>query len=101
MPVILATQEAEIRKIMVHSQPRQIVRETLSQKKKTKKGGASGVAQGVGPEYKPQYCKNKKCWKILDETGSPGMPITTELPAEVVLLPKSSTTVTTENPGRW
>jgi hypothetical protein len=39
MPVILATQEAEIRKIMVWSQPRQTVHETLSQKKGiTKKG---------------------------------------------------------------
>jgi hypothetical protein len=32
-PVILATQEAEIRRIMVQSQPRQRVHETLSQKK--------------------------------------------------------------------
>jgi hypothetical protein len=32
MPVILATQEAEIRRILVQSQPRQIVHETLSQK---------------------------------------------------------------------
>jgi hypothetical protein len=31
-PVILATQETEIRRIMVRSQPRQIVHETLSQK---------------------------------------------------------------------
>jgi hypothetical protein len=31
-PVILATQEAEIRRITVHSQPRQIVLKTLSQK---------------------------------------------------------------------
>jgi hypothetical protein len=31
-PVILATQEAEIRRIMVQSQLRQIVLETLSQK---------------------------------------------------------------------
>jgi hypothetical protein len=35
--VILATQEAEIRRIMVRSQPGQIVHETLSQKKKRKK----------------------------------------------------------------
>jgi hypothetical protein len=33
VPVILATREAEIRRIVVQSQPRQIVRETLSQKK--------------------------------------------------------------------
>jgi hypothetical protein len=30
MPIILATQEAEIRRIMVQSQPRQIILETLS-----------------------------------------------------------------------
>jgi hypothetical protein len=30
MPVILATQEAEIKRIMVQSQPEQIVQETLS-----------------------------------------------------------------------
>jgi hypothetical protein len=30
IPVILATQEAEIRRIVVQSQPGQIVRETLS-----------------------------------------------------------------------
>jgi hypothetical protein len=32
-PVILATQEAEIRRIKVQSQPRETVHETLSQKK--------------------------------------------------------------------
>jgi hypothetical protein len=37
MPVILATQEAEIRRIEVQSQPREIVLETLSQKPITKK----------------------------------------------------------------
>jgi hypothetical protein len=30
MPIILATQEAEIRRIVVQSQPRKIVHETLS-----------------------------------------------------------------------
>jgi hypothetical protein len=45
MPVILATQEAEIRKTAVQGQPRQIVRETLSQKLKTQK--RTGVAQMV------------------------------------------------------
>jgi hypothetical protein len=34
MPVILATQEAEVRRISVWGQPRQVVWETLSQKKK-------------------------------------------------------------------
>jgi hypothetical protein len=37
MPVILVTQEAEIRKIVVQSQSREIVRKTLSGKKSKKK----------------------------------------------------------------
>jgi hypothetical protein len=37
MPVILATQEAEIRRIMVRSQPGQIALETLSQKYQAQK----------------------------------------------------------------
>jgi hypothetical protein len=42
-PVILATQETEIRRIMVQSQPWQIVHKTLSRKKPfTKKGWWSG-----------------------------------------------------------
>jgi hypothetical protein len=39
MPVILATQEAEIMRISVQSQPRKIVCETLSQKTHHKKKG--------------------------------------------------------------
>jgi hypothetical protein len=57
-PIILATQEAEIRRFMVQSQPRQIVLMTLSQKNPLQKR-AGRVAQGVGPEFKPQYHKNK------------------------------------------
>jgi hypothetical protein len=41
-PVILGTQEAEIRRIAVRNQPGQIVCETLSQKKPSKKR-AGGV----------------------------------------------------------
>jgi hypothetical protein len=37
MPVILATQEAEIRRILIQSHPRQIVCQTLSQKYLTQK----------------------------------------------------------------
>jgi hypothetical protein len=37
MPIILATWEAEIRRIEIQSQPRQIVQETLSQKHPTQK----------------------------------------------------------------
>jgi hypothetical protein len=70
MPVILAVQEAEIRRIAVWSQPGQIVHETLSQKKKknpTQKR-ASGMAHGVGPEFKPQYHKKKN--KKIVYTGT-------------------------------
>jgi hypothetical protein len=54
MPVILATQEAEIRRISVKSQLRQIVHKTLSQKTPSQKR-AGGVAQSVGPEFNPYY----------------------------------------------
>jgi hypothetical protein len=56
-PVIPATWEVEIRKIVVQSQPRQIVHKTLSQKNHHKKR-TGGVAQGVDPEFKPQ-CQKK------------------------------------------
>jgi hypothetical protein len=58
-PVIPATQEAEIRRIAIGSQPGQIVLETLSQKNPSQKR-AGGVAQGEGPEFKPQYRKKQK-----------------------------------------
>jgi hypothetical protein len=59
MPVIPATQEAEIRRMEVWSQSEQIVHETLSWKT-LHKNRAGGVAQGAGPEFKPQYQKEKK-----------------------------------------
>jgi hypothetical protein len=59
MPVILATQEAEIRRIAIQSQPGQIVQRTRSQKNLPEKR-AGGVVQGVGPEFKPQYHKKNK-----------------------------------------
>jgi hypothetical protein len=46
MPVILATQEAEIRRITVQSQPGEIVLKALSQKNSPQKR-AGGMAQGV------------------------------------------------------
>jgi hypothetical protein len=48
--IILATQEAEIRRITDQSYPRQIVHETLSPKNPIKKR-AGGVAQGVDTEF--------------------------------------------------
>jgi hypothetical protein len=53
-PATLATQEAEIRRISG-----QIVRETLS-RKTLHKNRAGGVAQGEGPEFKPQYHTHTK-----------------------------------------
>jgi hypothetical protein len=44
---------------MVQSQSRKIVCKTLSQKNPSQKR-VGGVAQVVGPEFKPQYCIKKK-----------------------------------------
>jgi hypothetical protein len=61
MPVILATQEAEIRRIVVPSQPGQIVhRFYLEKTHHTHTQKAGEVAQSVDPVFKPQYCKIKK-----------------------------------------
>jgi hypothetical protein len=62
MPVTLATQEAEIRRIVVWNQPGQIACQTLFKKKKKKhhKKRTGGVAQGLGPEFKPQLKKKSQ-----------------------------------------
>jgi hypothetical protein len=44
---------------MVQSQPRQLVHKTLSQKT-LHKNRTGRVAQGEGPEFKPQYHKQTK-----------------------------------------
>jgi hypothetical protein len=54
MPVILATQEGEIRRIVVQSQPRQLDQKTLSQKI-LQKNRAGGMVQVECSELKPQY----------------------------------------------
>jgi hypothetical protein len=51
-PIILATQEAEIRRILVQTQPGGS-RYPILRKPITKRAG--GVAQEVCPEFKPQY----------------------------------------------
>jgi hypothetical protein len=43
---------------MIQSQPRHIVQETLSWRKPSQKR-AGRVAQGEGPEFKPQYRKKQ------------------------------------------
>jgi hypothetical protein len=58
-PVIPATQEAAIRRIVVRSQPGQIVREIICWKNSTQKR-ARGVAQGVCLVFKPQYWEKTK-----------------------------------------
>jgi hypothetical protein len=57
--VILATQEAEIRRIVVRSQTGQIVQRLYLIKTHHRKR-AGEMAQGEGPEFKPQYHKKKK-----------------------------------------
>jgi hypothetical protein len=50
----------------LEASPGLIVHETLSQKKKkkiTKRAG--GIVQGVGPEFKLQYHKNKQKYKNI------------------------------------
>jgi hypothetical protein len=42
MPIILATQEAKIRRIAVRSQPKQLVHKTLSQKNCSQKREVGG-----------------------------------------------------------
>jgi hypothetical protein len=70
MSIFLATQEAEIRRIKVQSQPGQIVHETLSQKNPSPKM-AGGVGQSEGPEFKPQY-RNKKTGSDMGDPQPPG-----------------------------
>jgi hypothetical protein len=53
-PAIPATQEAEVRRIEVHSQPGKTAGETLSRKNPSQ-NRAGGVAQDECPEFKFQY----------------------------------------------
>jgi hypothetical protein len=49
-PVILATQEAEIRRIVIRSQPWQIIlQDSISKKKDITKERVAGVTQVIGP----------------------------------------------------
>jgi hypothetical protein len=58
-PVILATQEAEIRRIVVWSQP-QANSSWDPISKNPSQNRAGGVAQGVGPKLNPVPRKEKK-----------------------------------------
>jgi hypothetical protein len=64
-PVILATQEAEIRRITVQSQPRanssqDPISKNPSHTHTYTQNRAGGVAQGEGPEFNPQYTTHTK-----------------------------------------
>jgi hypothetical protein len=62
-PIILAPQEAELKRIKVQSQPRaNSSRDPIYKILNIKR--ASGVAQSEGPEFKPQYSKEKKKEKL-------------------------------------
>jgi hypothetical protein len=55
MPVILATQEAEIRRITVGSQPRQIVLNPISKNTQPKKGLEEGLMWCESLSSNPSY----------------------------------------------
>jgi hypothetical protein len=60
MAVILATQKAEIRRIMVQSQPRQIVLEILSKKKSHHKKELVACVKVQALNSSPRTAKKKK-----------------------------------------
>jgi hypothetical protein len=63
-PVILATHEAEIRRIAVQSQLRQIVLKTLSRKYPTQKRAGGVIQSGeLVPEFKPLCYQKRKYYK--------------------------------------
>jgi hypothetical protein len=68
-PIILATWEAEIRRITIRSQPGQIAHKTLCQKKKENhhKNRAGGVTQDEGPELKHSTEKKKDATAELQQ----------------------------------
>jgi hypothetical protein len=74
--VILATQMTEIRRIVVQSQPGQIIHETLSRKKPfTKKGWWSGsmcrsCVQAPAPKKKKRVRQNWQNWQWRQDSGS-------------------------------
>jgi hypothetical protein len=64
-PITLATREAEIRRIVVQSQPGPYLEKNPSPKR------AGGMAQGIGPEFKPQYHRKKNKNKNQDSSLEP------------------------------
>jgi hypothetical protein len=75
-PVFLATQKAEIRRIIVQSQPRQIVHKTLSQKKliTKKKDWQSGSKLSTLSSNPCTTQKKKRWWGQLFQLQIPEAP---------------------------
>jgi hypothetical protein len=72
MPVILATQEAEIKRIVIQSQPRQIVREILSQRHPSQKKGwrsssssKSACLASMKPWVQTPVLPKKNCYGLF------------------------------------
>jgi hypothetical protein len=69
-PITLATQEAEIKRIKVQSNQANSLRDPIL-KKAHHKTRAGRVAQGVDPEFKPQYQKkNHSAQPVVSITES-------------------------------
>jgi hypothetical protein len=80
--IIQATQEADIRRIVVRSQPGQIVLQRAYLKKTLHKNMVGGVAQGEGPELNPttpKKKKKKKCGMKGEDTGDLGAELAEDL----------------------
>jgi hypothetical protein len=60
------TQEAEIRRVAIQSQPKQIDHKTIS-KSPIRKHWVCGVAQDESPEFKAQYHKKKEKQIMVQE----------------------------------
>jgi hypothetical protein len=65
LPIVLATQKAEIRRTVVQSQPRQIVHETLSWKNPSQKR-AVGVNSNLSTEKKKAKKTSKQTKKEMN-----------------------------------
>jgi hypothetical protein len=64
-PVILATQEAEIRRIKIRRQPWQNSSTRPYVQKPLHKESVGEVTQGEGPEFKHQFWKKKKSFHLF------------------------------------
>jgi hypothetical protein len=71
MPIILATQEAKIRRISVQSHPGQLVRKTLSRKKTLHKNGLVEWSKVKALSSSPSTTKKKLTIELLCDPAIP------------------------------